>query len=143
MSFSSKLEYQKNNDNELVAAIYPLREIMNNDTLMRERLGGSTVDDHAKSSRFSGLGIPVGLYLSRKQINDIQNIKQNPEIHKDCNVIDEDKFNKLINRIVKKAKKRTSAKSRVKNNETKKIRGTKVPLERRRRSRLSSKGSDP
>ena len=68
MSFSSKLEYQKNNDNELVAAIYPLREIMNNDTLMRERLGGSTVDDHAKSSRFSGLGIPVGLYLSRKQI---------------------------------------------------------------------------
>jgi hypothetical protein len=127
MSFSSKLEYKKNSDNELVAAIYPLREVMNHDTLMRERLGGSTVNDHAKSSRFSGLGIPVGLYLSRKQIDEIQHIKQNPEIHKDCNVIDEDKFNKLLNRIVKKAKKRTSVKLRVKNNETKKVRGTKVP----------------
>ena len=143
MSFVSKLEYQKNNDNELVAAIYPLSEVMNHDTLMRERLGGSKTEDTTKSSRFSGLGIPVGLYLSRKQIDEIHNIKKNPEIHKDCNVIDEDKFNKLLNKIVKKAKKRTSSKSRVKNNETKKIRGTKVPLERRRRSRLSPKGSDP
>jgi hypothetical protein len=125
MSFVSKLEYQKNNDNELVAAIYPLRETINKNTMLRERLGGSLVDDHAKSSRFSGLGVPVGLYLSREQINEIQNMKKNPEMHKDCNVIDEDKFNKLLNKIVKKAKKaakKTSAKLKVKNNETKKTR---------------------
>ena len=137
MSFVSKLEYQKNGNNELVAAIYPLREVMDNDELMRERLGGqrihkensrssdSTVDNHAKSSRFTGLGIPVGLYLSRKQINEIQNIKQNPEVHKDCNVIDEDKFNKLINRIVRKAKKkvkRITANKRVSKEGSRKLR---------------------
>ena len=123
MSFLSKFEYQKNDDNEMVAAIYPLREAMNQDSLLRERLGGSNIDkDRSEGSRFDGWGVPVGLYLSRKQIDQIQHMKKNPEIQKDCNVIDEDKFNKLLDTIVKKAKKRTSAKNRVKKTGSKKLR---------------------
>ena len=49
-------------------------------------------------------------------------MKKNPEIQKECNVIDEDKFNKLLDRIVKKAKKRTSTKNRGKTKGSKKLR---------------------
>jgi hypothetical protein len=51
-------------------------------------------------------------------------MKKNPDIQKDCNVIDEDKFNNLLDKIVKKAKKRTSAKknNKVKNGKTAKKR---------------------
>lgn len=120
MSFVSKFEYQKNNDNEMVAAIYPLREVMNQDSLIRERLGGSHIDkDNSEGSRFNGLGVPIGLYLSRKQIGQIHNMKKNPEIKKDCNVIDEDKFNSLLDNIVKKAKKRTSVKKNSKGKKAK------------------------
>jgi hypothetical protein len=125
MSFLSKFEYQKNDDNEMIAAIYPLREVMNQDSLIREHLGGSNIDnDGSGSSRFDGLGVPVGLYLSRKHIDQIQHMKKNPDIQKDCNVIDEDKFNNLLDKIVKKAKKRTSAKknNKVKNGKTAKKR---------------------
>ncbi|NDH69060.1 MAG: hypothetical protein EBY22_14390 [Gammaproteobacteria bacterium] len=113
MSFLSELEYQKNSDNELIAAIYPLKEAMKHDNLLRERLGGSTKDGSEASvgSRFDGLGIPVGLYLSRKRI-DMAKIKKQPDIQEGCAVIDEEKFNQLLDKIVKKSQKRLSKKNK-------------------------------
>lgn len=119
MSYVSKFEYQKNDNNDLFTAIYPLNEVLNQNVSFKEYLGGSA---RIEGSRFDGLGVPVGLYLSRKQINEIHHMKKNPEIQKECNVIDEDKFNKLLDKIVKKAKKRTSTKNRGKTKGSKKLR---------------------
>jgi hypothetical protein len=110
-SFLSKFEYQKNQNGEPVAAIYPLTEITNKDALLREHLGGSTVhlSEPTTGSRFDGLGVPVGLYLSRKRLDMV---KKNPEIQEGCTVIDEDKFNQLLDKIVKKSQKRLSKKNK-------------------------------
>ena len=127
MSYISKFEYNKNDDNELFSAIYPLNEVLNQNSLIREHLGGSS-HEGSSGSRFDGLGVPVGLYLSRKQIGEIHHMKKNPEIQKECKVIDEETFNKLMERIVKKAKKRTSLKNNKNNRKgSKKNKGTKVP----------------
>lgn len=119
----SKFEYHKNGDNELIAAIYPISEHQD----AHEHLGGSINNlEKAGSSRFHGLGVPIGLYLSKKQMKEIHNMKKNPEIHKDCNVIDEDKFNQLLDKIVRKAKKRLTVNNHrshsKKSGKTKKIR---------------------
>jgi hypothetical protein len=121
MSYISKFEYKKNDDNELFSAIYPLNEVLNQNSLIREHLGGSS-QEGSPGSRFDGLGVPVGLYLSRKQMGEIQHMKKNPEIQKECNVIDEETFNKLMDRIVKKAKKRTSLNNRGNKKGSKKLR---------------------
>jgi hypothetical protein len=112
MSYISNFEYQKNDDNELVAAIYPIRHIMDQNDEYHEHLGGGKNNlEMTGTSRFDGLGVPIGLYLSKTQIKEIQNLKKNPEISKECNVIDEDKFNKLLDRIVKKTQKKLSIKN--------------------------------
>jgi len=121
MSYISKFEYQKNDDNELSSAIYPLNEVLRQNSLIREHLGGSSREEGSPGSRFDGLGVPVGLYLSRKHMGEIHHMQKNPEIQKECNVIDEKTFNQLMERIVKKAKKRTSAKNRVKKTGSKKL----------------------
>ena len=125
MSYISKFEYHKNGDNELVAAIYPVNDVIEENHQYLEHLGGGQKNNLEKigTSRFDGLGIPVGLYLSKKQIKEIQHLKKNPEIHKECNVIDEDKFNKLLDRIVKKAKKKLSIKNHKKKYDFKKSAG--------------------
>jgi hypothetical protein len=123
MSYVSKFQYQKNNDNELVAAIFPLNEILIEEQQHLERLGGGSNDEHKEGSRFDGLGVPIGLYLSKKQISDINNLQKNPAIHKDCNVIDEQQFNELIDKIIRKSKKKNSYKNykRALNRKTKRV----------------------
>ena len=110
MSYVSNFEYQKNNNNEIMAAVYPLKQIINDNDQYLERLGGSknVSSENVGTSRFDGLGVPVGLYLSKRQITEIHQIKKNPKIHKDCNVIDEDQFDRLLEKIVRKSKKQTS-----------------------------------
>jgi hypothetical protein len=109
MSYVSNFEYQKNNNNEIMAAIYPLKQIINDNEQYLERLGGSknTSSENVGTSRFDGLGVPVGLYLSKRQINDIHQLNKNPKIHKGCNVIDEDEFDRLLEKIVRKSRRQT------------------------------------
>jgi hypothetical protein len=114
MSYVTNLEYKKNENNEVTAAIYPLKQIIEDNDRYLERLGGSknVSSENIGTSRFEGLGVPVGLYLSKKQINDIDRLQKNPKIHKGCNVIDEEQFNRLLEKIVRKSKHRTSMKRR-------------------------------
>ena len=122
MSYISNFEYHKNSDNELVAAIYPIRNVIEENNEYFEHLGGGKQNNLEKngSSRFDGLGVPIGLYLSKRQIKEIQQLKKSPEIHKECNVIDEDHFNKLLDRIARKAKKKISIKNHKKKYDFKK-----------------------
>ena len=124
-SFISKFKYQTNQNDEPVAAIYPLTEITNQDALLREHLGGSTVhlSEPTTGSRFDGLGVPVGLYLSRKRLDMV---KKNPEIQEGCTVIDEDKFNRLLDKIVKQSRKKEGNNVSKKNRNKKGAKRTRV-----------------
>jgi hypothetical protein len=115
MSYVTNFEYKKNDNNEVTAAIYPLKQIIEENDRYLERLGGSknVSSENNGTSRFEGLGVPVGLYLSKKQINDIDRLQKNPKIRKECNVIDEEQFDRLLEKIVRKSKHRTSAKKRI------------------------------
>lgn len=93
--YGSKIEYKMKN-NELIGGIFPLKENMNIFSKKVETLGGSKIE--MEGSRFDGLGIPLGLYLSN---NEICNFNQSHKVKNNDEVLDDYKFNKLINKILK------------------------------------------
>jgi hypothetical protein len=98
----SQLEYKKNIDDLFVAAIYPLNQIITTNSINTELLGGS-LEIFSDNKRFDGLGIPVGLYLSRKHIDKFEYLPKNKEHNK---VLDDTLFNKLIDNIIINNKKK-------------------------------------
>jgi hypothetical protein len=104
--YYSKFIFKKDDNNKIVSAVYPLNETINNDLKYKESLGGSIVDENYKGSRFEGLGVPIGLYSSPifPIIKDESKLfnggkKQNNNLEKDYDVIDENKFNELFDNI--------------------------------------------
>jgi len=83
-------------NNELIGAIFPLKETINMFSKKVETLGGSKIE--MEGSRFEGLGIPLGLYLSN---NEFCNFNQTHKVKNNDEVLDDYKFNKLINKIFK------------------------------------------
>jgi hypothetical protein len=112
MNHIDNLEFLKNKDNELVASIYPLNKVvMENETTIK-RLGGSVdkidISERSKGSRFDGLGVPVGLFISKKHINHVVA----PGKTKDAGPIDETEFSRLLDNVAIRPSKKNSLKKR-------------------------------
>lgn len=119
MSYIDNLEFLKNNENEWIASIYPLNKFMEEDGKGRERLGGSIdISEQTGGSRFEGLGVPVGLYLSKKHSVNLVTLGKS----KEEGTIEEEQFNRLFENIVQRPSKKTSLKRRkASNKNTKKV----------------------
>lgn len=89
----------KFNDKNLVGANYPLKETLKTYLKKKEFLGGDKLE--MEGSRFDGLGVPLGLYLSNNHIHTF-----NYKVNNENKIIDDNIFNKLLDNIqVNKSKK--------------------------------------
>ena len=106
----------KYNDKELIGANYPLKETLKSYLKKREILGGDKLE--TTGSRFDGLGVPLGLYLS----NDHTHMLNNNKIINNNSTIDDGIFNKLLDNIqINKSKKNRKLMVTKKNNNYKKL----------------------
>lgn len=98
------LKYKTDDHGSIQSIIYPLNTLINNNSA-NTILGGS-IQLETEKARFEGLGVPVGLYVSRKHRSLIDNIpraKNSPnDAQHECMVIDDTAFNKLIDKIAHK-----------------------------------------
>jgi hypothetical protein len=93
-SFVSEYEFIKNVNNDIVSAIYPMREHINkNNNLMF--LGGSI---ETGNSRFDELGIPAGLYLESIG-HSLHNSEPIRTRQITCTVIDDHMFDNLLGKV--------------------------------------------
>jgi hypothetical protein len=98
-SHASKYEFKTNEKNDVVSAIFPLKEVLKEDNRKRERLGGSpSINIITGGARFEGLGVPAGLYLTSKEI-DFQTGGGNVKTKKDNEILDNELFDKLFGKI--------------------------------------------
>jgi hypothetical protein len=107
--YYSKFEFKRDDTNKIVSVIYPLNEIINENITYKENLGGSTTYEYNESSRFQGLGVPMGLYLSKPKNNLLEksmnkNYGGNSKNEKEHNVIDDKLFEELFEKITVKIK---------------------------------------
>lgn len=91
----SNYDFIKNANNEIISAVYPMREHFKKDNNHRMVLGGSI---ETGSSRFDELGIPVGLYLEPKYFS-LHNNEQLKTKHNNCTTIDDSLFDKLLESV--------------------------------------------
>jgi len=112
MNYIDNLEFLKNKDDELVASIYPLNKIVTYNETNTKRLGGSVdnidISEKSAGSRFDGLGVPVGLFLSKKHVNCFVA----PGKTKDAGPIEENEFGRLLSNVVMRVSKKNSLKKR-------------------------------
>jgi hypothetical protein len=91
----SDYEFIKDVNNDIISAVYPMREHLKKENIKRTILGGSPVINiETGMSRFDNLGIPAGLYLEPnhyKILTDKRDIK--------CSVIDDNLFDKLLGSV--------------------------------------------
>lgn len=108
-SYVSDIQYKMNENNSIISAIHPLNTIIKNN-LFKSILGGS-IHTETEKARFEGLGVPIGLYLPKKNRGEIENLPRPKNANKDalseCTVIDDETFNKLIDKIAKKSRAKT------------------------------------
>jgi hypothetical protein len=103
--YYSKFEFKKNDLNKIISGIYPLNEIIKQEISYKENLGGSMTYESNESSRFQGLGVPIGLYLSKpknKMLEKISNKNNggNPKKREEeDNVIDDKMFQTLFEKV--------------------------------------------
>lgn len=123
--YISNFQYKVNNENHVQSVIYPLNSVVNQNNVMKSILGGSTHIDSGYS-RFEGLGVPIGLYLSKNKRATLETMSlsknANKDINIECSVIDEELYEKLINKI---ARKRSSQSKTLKSRNPEKSRKTK------------------
>ena len=109
-NYISKFQYKLNENGIVQSILYPLKTIINQENISKTLLGGSLHLD-TENTRFEGLGIPVGLYLSKKNRGEIENIHKPKNANKDmqgeCAVISDEDFNRLIEKISKKSRAKT------------------------------------
>jgi len=89
---SNDYEFIKNNNNNIVSAVFPMREHLKNENNKRTILGGSVLTIQTGMTRFDELGVPVGLYLEERQITMENNMKREPKNE----IIDDVLFEKLL-----------------------------------------------
>jgi hypothetical protein len=107
--YGLNIQYKKKDD-KIISGIFPFKEMFKNYSKKTNILGGSKNEIEGQGSRFDGLGVPLGLYLSNNDVifNQHLKIKNNDE------VLDNDIFDKLINNIM------ILKNNKTKNNKTKK-----------------------
>lgn len=90
----SNYDFIKNANNEIISAVYPMREHFKKDNNHRMFLGGSI---ETGLSRFDELGIPLGLYLEPKYflLHNNEELKK----HNNCSIIDDSIFDKLLESV--------------------------------------------
>ena len=94
-SFISKYMFQEGGEDGTTTAIYPMNEFLKSKNEERAILGGSAlIEDNEGIARFNNLGIPAGLYLEKENV-----LKNKPHAKGDCNVINDDLFEKLFNSV--------------------------------------------
>jgi hypothetical protein len=95
----SDYEFLKDANNDIISAVYPMREHLKKENTKRTLLGGSSIINiETGVSRFADLGIPVGLYLETNNNllhNDHRNLKRDIP----CPVIDNELFDKLLGSV--------------------------------------------
>ena len=127
-----KFEYHINDKSEITNAILPINKIIdkaNINNIMNEFTGGD-IQLESNHPRFEGLGVPVGLIVS-KHHKDILASKQQKVKEISCKVMDEEDYEKLLNKIAKKRDKKGK-----KNGKTKKLKKLKM---KRRSQKISYK----
>jgi hypothetical protein len=114
---SNDYEFIKNNNNNIVSAVFPMREHLKNENNKRTILGGSVLTIQTGMTRFDELGVPVGLYLEEKHITIENNSKREPKNE----VIDDALFEKLLGMASSvKGKTNSSSKKNSQQNKNKK-----------------------
>jgi hypothetical protein len=92
-------EFLKDTNNEIISAVYPMREHLKKENTKRTVLGGSPlITIETGLNRFSDLGIPVGLYLE-SNYNLYRNDDLNQKRDIPCSVIEDDLFDKLLGSV--------------------------------------------
>jgi len=95
----SDYEFLKDTNNEIISAVYPMREHLKKENIKRTVLGGSPlINIETGMNRFSDLGIPVGLYLE-SNYNLYRNDHVNQKRDVPCSVIEDDLFDKLLGSV--------------------------------------------
>jgi hypothetical protein len=114
----NKFEYHINKDNIITSAILPLNNIIdktNINNIMNEITGGRSpyandIQLQSNHPRFEGLGVPVGLIVSKNNKHLLDMSKQ-PKIKEiSCKVMDEEDYSVLLDKIAKKRNKKGKTK---------------------------------
>jgi hypothetical protein len=95
-------EFIKDMNNDIVSAVYPMREHLKKENTKRTFLGGSPfIEIETGMNRFENLGIPAGLYLESRSVSyhNMDDNHKNMKKTNVCMVIEEDVFDKLLGSV--------------------------------------------